>query len=442
MTIVALLFLRMTTIDPDTSHSSKAAHGLPVPGMELESRLARNRLLATGLLCLMASVYAVTLLDSAPEYLIRLIRTMSEAGIVGGLADWFAVTALFRHPLGIPIPHTAVIPASQARIAGTLGRFISSNFLTRELILRKTRELALGDRLARWLQKPTAQASVTSWVAQLLPRATAQLDNSELREFVSQALGKQLRTADLAGALARFLRVAASSREADILFVQIADTASAWIATNKAQILDMVGQRNRWWIPKPVNRSIAEAIANGFIELLEELRRPESEERAKVLAALIQMSEDLVASPERRSRLDAFVRGALSDPDFKAWMHAIWRSFTQAAIRDVEHPSTATRGVVEKIVASISNSFANDPALVSRVDGLAEHLALVIVARRQDVARIVDEVVRGWDPQVMSQRLELVVGSDLQYIRMNGTLVGAVVGGILFIASHLLNPAV
>jgi uncharacterized membrane-anchored protein YjiN (DUF445 family) len=242
-------------------------------------------------------------------------------------------------------------------------------------------------------------------------------------------------------AVARLLRLAASTKEADALFVQIADTAARWIELNRPQILTMVEQRNRWWIPKPINRSIAEAIANGFIELLNELRKPDSEERAKLVAALVQISDDVVGSAERRTQIEALLRRAIDDPDFRAWLLSIWRGFSQSAIESAADPSSSTHIALEKLAASIAVTFSSDRSLIARVDAIAERLALIIVARRHDIAGVVDEVVRGWDPQMMSERLELVVGSDLQYIRMNGTLVGAIVGGVLFVVSRLLETA-
>src|SRR5262249_1934385 len=190
-------------------------------------------------------------------FVVLITRAGAEAGLVGGLADWFAVTALFRHPLGLPIPHTAIVPTNKERIAQALSRFVEQNFLTRELLIRKVRELAVGKRAARWLANPATAATIADWVVTALPPRFCALDDPQLREFANRTLGVQLRSAKLAPGLARLLRILTGTGEADALFDSALDGCLCWLRDNKHQIVALVRGRRRWWIPKIVDQKIA-----------------------------------------------------------------------------------------------------------------------------------------------------------------------------------------
>ncbi len=383
--------------------------------------------------------WAAALSVDQPGTLVRLARAMCEAGIVGGLADWFAVTALFRHPLGLPIPHTAILPANKERLAATLGSFIADNFLTRELVLRKVRELGIGRRMAQWLAAPETAPALSGWLVATLPPIVRGLESAELRELVGKTIGHQLGRIDIAPAVTAMLRRIAGSREADMVLAQLGDAMAGWLDQNRPRILAMVEARSRWWIPKAIDRQVAAAIADGLSELIDDLRRPGSQPRARLLEALDQLAREIVESPERRAGLQALVMRVLADETLGAWLAGMWRTLAENAVSEAADPASTTRLGLEKVIASAGAALGADPAFVARIDALADRLALVLVARRRDAAAIVDEVVRGWDSRTMADRLELAVGSDLQFIRMNGTLVGAAVGGLLFLSTLLVE---
>jgi uncharacterized membrane-anchored protein YjiN (DUF445 family) len=405
-------------------------------------RLAKNRMLATGLLASMGCVFVATLFVPEPGFAVLLIRSGAEAGVVGGLADWFAVTALFRHPLGLPIPHTAIIPANQQRIARALGHFVETNFLTRDLILRKIRQIDPAQLLLKWLTAPQTPAVLSGWVVAALPGFISGVGSPDLRRFVDRAIGEQVRRADLASLLGRVMRNVAMTPEADAIIQGLVDSARTWLATNKDHLLELVEKRSRWWMPRALNKRIAAAIAESLAELLEGLRKPDGELRAALRNAIARFSEDLERDPARRERVNAFAADLAAMPEVQAWLNSLGRSMSQSALEDLANPASSTREVLEKAVASFSRGLARDPAMLARLNDFTDRLALILVTKRKDIAGVITEVMRDWDAQTLTDRLELAVGSDLQYIRINGTLVGAAVGCALFLIARLIGVSV
>lgn len=402
-------------------------------------RLARNRLLASGLLAAMATMYAATHAVAEPATWILLIRAGAEAGVVGGLADWFAVTALFRHPLGLPIPHTAIVPNNKDRIGATLSHFVEQNFLTRVVLLRKLREAELGPRLTAWLAAPQTAHLLATWATELMPQLIRAVENPELHELLDRALGNELRRVDLAPFLGRLIEIITHSGEADALFESILDAGVQWVAKNDPLIQEMVEARSRWWVPKPINRRIAKALLDGVTDVLTELRDSRSKTRRLLRADLSRFLQDMAQSPEQREKINAAKDRLLSHPQLKAWVETLWKDLSETILRDLASPSPRSRAALEQAIHSIARVLADDTTMLVHVNAGIERLALALVVKRREIAGVIEEVVHRWDGRTLSDRLELVVGSDLQYIRMNGTLVGAGVGVLIFIASHLFG---
>jgi uncharacterized membrane-anchored protein YjiN (DUF445 family) len=401
-------------------------------------RLKRNRRLATGLLVGMGTALVGTHLVPSPGFGTLLIRATAEAGVVGGLADWFAVTALFRYPLGLRIPHTAIIPNNKDRIGRTLGRFVEKNFLTEEVLLSKLRKAEVGRRFAAWLATPETASLIADAVASTLPRLIQSLANRDLREFADRTLGEQLRQADIAPVIGRAIQALTTSGEADILFERAIGLAVHWLEENKGQVDQIVRERSRWWIPRAIDARIAAAIVSGITDLLQGLARPESEVRLKFRDALTNLVDELLNSPEQRDQINASKNRILSHPDVQAWLASVWGELSQVALADLAHPHSKVRHTFEHAVHLIGQVLATDPAMQKHIDELLERSAIHVIAWRGEIGTFIAEVVRSWDVRTLTDRLELVVGSDLQYIRMNGTVVGACAGCLIFLVTSLL----
>jgi len=407
----------------------------------LRRALSRNRAFATGLLCVAAAIFAGTAAVPQPGFWIGLARAGAEAALVGGLADWFAVTALFRHPLGLPFPRTAVIPKNKDRIGEGLGDFVERNFLAPELLAAKLRELAPVARAARWLAEPEHASLFAQRIAETLPALLRSLEDRELRLFVARSFEAQLKEAELAPTLGRIVAMATKSGPLDPLVDRALDAASDLLARHGGRIYAMVAERSHWWIPRTLDRRIAEAIFDGIADLIGELRDPASEARHALRADLERLADGLVHSLDWRRRVAEFKDRLLEQEEVQVWLTSVWDGLRAIVLDDLESPDSRTRAALAQGLASLGLSLGRDEGMQARLHEGLEHVALAVVPWRGRIAALIAEVVRGWDARTMAARIELAIGSDLQYIRMNGTLVGAAVGCLLYlIARFALGP--
>jgi uncharacterized membrane-anchored protein YjiN (DUF445 family) len=433
----------MTPDDPMLTQDTAAGHAAPADASAdvdtlRRRRLTRNRLLATSMLAAMGAVFVASHLVPEPGFLTLLIRAGAEAGMVGGVADWFAVTALFRHPLGLPIPHTAIVATNKDRIGRTLGRFVESNFLTPEVLLPKLRQLQAGRRAAEWLAVPASAGLIARGVASVLPRMMGALQSRDLHDFVQRAFGDAFRL-DVAPAIAHAVRALTASGEADVLFDRALSVAVRWIGDNREELDQLIRQRSRWWIPKAIDRRIAAAILDALADLMTDLQDHGSDARTKFRAALEGVVTDLLNSPAQRAQVNDAARRLFAHPDTRAWLASVWNELCDAAGADMAQPRPRLTAALEKPIALMARTLAADAVMQQHIDGAVERVALAFIGWRAEIGAFIAEVVRNWDTRTLVERLELVVGSDLQYIRMNGTVVGACVGCLIFIATRALS---
>ena len=402
-------------------------------------RLRQNRARATGLLCAMAATYFATQAVDEPGLGVRLLRSAAEGGMVGGLADWFAITALFRRPLGLPIPHTAIIPRSKDRIASALSRFIEENFLTREVLVQRLRQARIGHRAAEWLSRRETAAALAEWMVRSLPPLLRALESPELQGFAQRTLGRQIATADIAPALGRLIDAVATSGEADKLFERGIDLCADWLRNHRRDVYQIVHEGTRWWVPKAIDRRIAAALIDGLTELLGKLRQPDSDARHRFREAVGKLVDELANSPERRAEVNAAKDRLLAHPDVRSWLASIWHGGVDSALREFENPTPRAKEAIESFIGSLARALSSDEAVLQQIEAAVEHICLTIATRRSDIGAVLADIVRGWDERQITDRLELAVGSDLQYVRMTGTIVGASVGAALFLMISALG---
>lgn len=412
---------------------------------ELRQRraLRRNRTIATVLLLAMAAAFIGTALVTEPNAWIALAHTAAEAGVVGGLADWFAITALFRRPLGLPIPHTAIVPRNKNRIGEGLGAFLESHFLTDELLSTKLRALDGASHLATWLANPQHAALAAGRVARVLPHLATALDDEELRAFTAKSLGLQLRDIDVAPILGFAIRLLTAGGYHAAVLDRGLVMARDFLDRNAAQLEEAAaeGTRRRWWIPAPVNKWIARAILKGLLELLEELRNPDSAVRNRALTAIGDLADELAVSPEYREKVEAAKLDLLQRPEIQHWLGSAWDQVRAILLSDLASESSHTRDGLTNILLSLGRSLLADNAMRARLNASIERTLLGLLPWRSELARFVADVVRRWDERVLVQRMELALGADLQYVRFTGTLVGAAIGSLLFLLTLLLHHA-
>ena len=402
-------------------------------------RLKRNRALAGALLLASAAILVATHLTPQPGFYVLLIRAAAEAGIVGGLADWFAVTALFRRPLGLPIPHTAIIPNNKDRIAEALGRFVERNFLTEETVLAKLKSAHAAERFTAWLAAPETATAIAGGVVKGLPYIIRSLQDSDLQRFAQATIGEQLKDLDAASLIARAIHILGETGEAEVLLARAIGIAETWLLAHKNEIDELVRERTPWWVPRKIDRKIAVAIVEGLIDFLAELRDANSDARRRFKAALARLSEDLLHSPAQRDAINQSKNRILESPEFQAWLGSIWRELSRTVLDDLAQAEPRTRTAIEKATMTLGSALASDRAMQAQIETLIERVAIYLVSWRSEIGLFISEVVKSWDTDVLTERLELVVGSDLQYIRMNGTIVGAIAGCVIFLISQFFH---
>jgi uncharacterized membrane-anchored protein YjiN (DUF445 family) len=414
---------------------------MSVSAQDIQRRtLRRNRAIATALLVGMAALFIATMPVSRPGFWILLVRAAAEASVVGALADWFAVTAIFRHPLGLPIPHTAIVPKNKDRIGEGLATFIEHNFLTPEIVRAKLRSIDLARLLADWLAAPTTADALALRLVRMMPHMLAAVDAREFQEFIAASLSRRLAKIELAPLLGRAIALLVADSFHERVLDRLLDLSRQFIEEREDQLYAAAeAQRRRWWIPKAVNRQIAKSIVGGLKELISNLREAGSPGRDSLLRAIERFAIDLEVSPEYRSRLEDAKLRLLEDPQAKAWLSAAWADITRELLAELASPTPQMRQTLAAAIHSLGQRLVAEPTTRMRVNRTIEALATEIIPWRAQLAQFIIEVVRQWDTRTFTERLELVVGRDLQYIRITGTLVGGLVGCLLYLLSTAIG---
>jgi len=413
----------------------KHTQGMSVTAQDFQRRaLRRNRLIATALLGTMAGLFISTTLAPQPGFWILLV-----AALVGGLADWFAVTALFRQPLGLPIPHTAILPKNKDRIGEGLATFIERNFLAPEIVRGKLRLIDPARLVADWLSAPANADAVARRLVRMLPRLISAIDDRDFRVFVGESLGRRLAEIELAPLLGRTIAVLTADGFHEILLDRLLDFSRQILEEREEQLYAAAEtQRHRWWIPKAVNRQIARAIIGGVKELLSKLRKS-GPARRNLLQGIEQFGAQLSISPVYRERVEEAKLRLLEDAQVKTWLGSVWGDIKQLLLADLASPKSRFHQTLAAVILSLGRQLLADAAMRKRVNRTIEAIALEVVPWRTGLAQFIIEVVRQWDATSFTNRLELVLGRDLQYIRITGTLVGGFVGCLLYLLSATLK---
>ena len=412
-------------------------NSLPVTAFDEKVRakqLREMKLRATGLLVLAAIAFGISYYLRARYPWLGWVQAFSEAALVGGLADWFAVTALFRHPLGIPIPHTAIIPSRKDRVGETLGAFVERNFLNRHVIERRLLEARLGERLAKFLSDPANSKAVARHAARGLVAAAESMHDEDVQSMIDSAILERIKHAHVAPFIGRGLSlITAGNRHQELLDEGIRLAARA-VTENEDLIRERIEKEMPWWVPGAVDDKILKKIVRGIERTLKEVgedaRHPL---RQRFDAALRTFIDDLHNSPEVKQRAEELKEEILSADAVRHFSSSIWTDTKAALVRRAERAEEADVDTISNGLARLGGAILEDPELLERVDGWLRNGVLGLVERYQsEVSELIANTVRGWDPTATSQRIELAIGRDLQFIRINGTVVGGLVGLILY----------
>ena len=395
------------------------------------------RLTATLMLVLMGAIFIASkqVLDLHPAW--GFVNAFAEAAMVGGLADWFAVTALFRHPLGLPIPHTAIIPNNKNRIADTMADFLRTNFLTPAVVARRMQGMnvagAAGDFLVD--PEPVAQdgtrSRITGGAAELLAEVLESLDPNRLGTQVRSGLATQFAKIDVAPLVGRMLENAI----ADARHLPLMDGVIRWagltLEDNEDTVRAIISQRAnavlRW---TGLDERIAGSVLDGLYRLLAEvLVDPDHPLREKIQEGMEKLAQDLQHDPATRERVEDMKRDLLQNPAIAEWWMGVWERIRMSLIRRARDPDSALGGDMRKGLKELGDALHQDARLQMQVNRFARRTAVGVATRYgQQIVQLVSETVKRWDATTVTDRVEGAVGRDLQFIRINGTLVGGLVG--------------
>jgi len=397
---------------------------------------AGMRIVATGLLVLMAAVYALarSLQPVHPAW--GFVRAFAEAAMVGGLADWFAVTALFRHPLGIPIPHTAIIPRNKDRIGDTLALFLKDNFLTPSVVARRMAKVDIAAAAGRFLANPdtSGQGRLRQGASRLAADILDALDQERLGGMVKSALAQRLRALDIAPVLGQALAAAIREDRHVPLLGGIVRWAGKILDANEHLIRDMVHERAgsimRW---TGLDEKLSNAIITGLQKLLTDMSEEEGHPlRAKAEEGLATLADDLQHSAAMNARVAAIKAEMLENPAMQRWIAGLWEQGRAGLLKAARDPEAALAGRFGEALRQLGATLQQDDGLRMTINRFARRAMVGATASYGDgIVRLVSDTVRGWDAHTITDRLEAAVGRDLQYIRVNGTLVGGLVGLLL-----------
>jgi uncharacterized membrane-anchored protein YjiN (DUF445 family) len=399
------------------------------------------KVVATGLLVVMAAVFATTRAYVPAHPWLGYVKAFAEAAMVGGLADWFAVTALFRHPLGLPIPHTAIIPRNKDRIGEALASFIRENFLIPAVVARRMQRLDVAGAAGRFLQTPAGEGTrIRAGASRLIADVFESLDDERLGGIVKSAISTRLRKMEVAPLLGHALASAINEdRHVPMLEAAIRWTARA-LDANEQLIRDMVRKKANWVLKLAgLDTKLADAIIDGLRKLTVEMSTdPAHPVRRKIEEALAQLANDLQTKPETRERVEAIKEQLLDNQSVSLWLDALWQKGREAIIKAARNPDAVMAGKLGEVLKSMGGTLEKDPRIRAAINQFARRAVVGMAASYGgSIVKLVSETIRGWDAQTVTNRLEAAVGRDLQYIRINGTLVGGLVGLSLYVIDKL-----
>ena len=406
---------------------------------ERQARLDQMKRRATGLLGFFTALFVVTRWFESRYPWIGIVRATAEAAMVGGLADWFAVTALFKHPMGLPIPHTAIVPTRKDRVGRTLGAFVQKNFLTREVIGGKLRTLNAGERLAEWLSQPENARTIARHAATSLAAGAQLLRDEDVQALIDRGIASRIRETRVAPLVGKMLSVVTEENRHQELLNESVKLMARAVEENGDLIRLRIEAESPWWVPTAIDDKIYRKIISGIGNTLVEIRDdPDHPLRQRFDAALHEFIEKLQSSPETIARAESIKQELLDADAVRRFSSSLWIDAKAALLRYAENKEGTSWTTIERALTALGETVRNDPELMQKIDDFIVDLAVFLVGRYQDeVADLIAQTVRGWDPNVTSKRVELAIGRDLQFIRINGTLVGGLAGMMIYLISKL-----
>jgi uncharacterized membrane-anchored protein YjiN (DUF445 family) len=423
---------------PDVGRS-RTSMQVVLDDTERARRLAVMKRRATGLLVVFTGLFVASRLLEGRYPWLAAVRAVSEAAMVGGLADWFAVTALFRQPMGLPIPHTAIVPTRKDRIGRSLGNFVQKHFLTREVISRHLSGLQVARRVATWASRPENSRRVAAHIASGLARAADVVPGDEVRDAIHTSLVTRGRATQVAPILSEVLSFVAADGRHQVLLDRALELIAGLVHENREAIRDRIGTETPWWVPPVIDEKLYQKIVSAVERLLAEVReQPDHPVRTQFDRVLDDFIEGLKHSPDMIDRAERAKERLLEAPIVAEISGSLWESTRRSLLRYAD-PNGPSPAPLERGIAAAAEAVLANEALLAEIDAAIINAAVSAVEQyRPEIAALIERTVADWDAEDATRRIEIAVGRDLQFIRINGTLVGGLVGLLLYLLSELV----
>ncbi len=406
------------------------------------SALRWTKFVATAALALCVVVFALAKSFESTYPWLGFVAAFAEAATIGGLADWYAVVALFRRPLGLPIPHTAIIPENQNRIADNLGRFIEVNFLAPEPVREKLAEVDFSALVADWLADAERAAGLSRFVVRLVPQTLAAIEQSGLRGFVTNRMLEQIEKVPLAPLAAELLSALTDDRRHQKLFDEFIKVIGRFL--NDEQALATMREKIREELPSLFNLFRADAyllkkIVASAGSLLDEVRAdPDHPMRAEFDRFAQSFVERLRTSRQYARRAEKMKRDFLARPEVRALAGDMWASLSQFIEQDAKAPNSVIRAHLASMFVEVGRHLAGDAQIRADMNqGFVVALSSFVESQKSSVSKFIADQVKRWDLAQLTRLIEMNIGRDLQYIRFNGMIIGGLAGVVLYVAERL-----
>lgn len=403
-------------------------------------QLRKYKAFATGLFVLMAVIFIVTTLlqKSSSSHWIGYVRAFAEAAMVGALADWFAVTALFRHPLGLPIPHTNLIENSKQRLGDNLGSFVVSNFLSPQNIRPYIQKLKISNFVGEWLGKEKNQGILIRNISDIVLDILNKLDDTAVSQFISKKVSEMTDDIKLNQVVGNGIGYILEKNDHQRIITNLSRQIKEYILENDEMIKDRVKKGSYSFIPSFVDNKIADKIADGLADFFKEVEEnPQHEVRTLITRKIHEFSVDLKEDPKWNDEFKTIKNGLLKNDKLEEYSSDIWVSIKKTLMKELQEEHSALKNYLSKNLNEFALNLKSDENLQNKIDHWVRVTAYkYILKNTHQFGNLISTTVGNWQGKELSEKLELEVGKDLQFIRINGTLVGGLVGLIIYTIAH------
>ncbi|MFK4110748.1 DUF445 domain-containing protein [Streptomyces sp. NPDC002176] len=410
---------------------------------ERQRGVRRMKLTAAGLLLFVAVVYVLATWagHAGTGPWTGYVAAAAEAGMVGALADWFAVTALFRHPLGLPIPHTAIIPTKKDQLGVSLGEFVGENFLSEDVVRQRLAAVGIGSRLGDWLAQPENADRVTAELATALRGALTVLRDSDVQAVVGEAITRRADAREIGPAVGKLLdRIVADGGHRRVVDL-VVGRAHEWLERHRIDVMVAIEGGAPGWTPRFVDRKVGDRVYKELLRFVTEMQEmPAHPARAALDRFLTDFASDLQSDTETRARVERLKSEVLARDEVQDLIASAWTAVRSMIVAAAEDEQSELRLRVRAGLLSLGQRLATEPKMQGKVNRWVEGAAVhVVTTYRDEITSLITETVAGWDAEHTTRKIEAHIGRDLQFIRINGTVVGSLAGLVIFTVSRALG---